>query len=187
MHHTPRPISMKTDLPRKRQRYDAISPQGLPNEFLNQGLNLIYGNAYYPMNFNNQIPINPQFLYNQLNASIVASPTLDSGINNKLKKKQRYDYPFVKDFGENKSTNSSNEKLNSTSQEKISKSKTKEKEKKKENQQNKMVSSSSSKEIEKVNNNSMTTTTSTKTNTNTNPINNNTKDMTTQLNTKSNS
>jgi len=88
MHHSARPISMKTDLPRKRQRFDSIpNIPGLPNPGLltNPGLNgfLPYSNLCYPMNFG-PIPGSSQFLYNPL-----GQPTLSPALSDKSDKSSK--------------------------------------------------------------------------------------------------
>jgi len=88
MHHSARPISMKTDLPRKRQRFDSIpNIPGLPNPGLltNPGLNgfLPYSNLCYPMNFG-AIPGGSQFLYSPL-----GQPTLSPALSDKSDKSSK--------------------------------------------------------------------------------------------------
>jgi len=88
MHHSARPISMKTDLPRKRQRFDSIpNIPGLPNPGLltNHGLSgfIPYSNLCYPMNFG-PIPGSSQFLYNPL-----GQPTLSPALSDKSDKSSK--------------------------------------------------------------------------------------------------
>jgi len=93
MHHSARPISMKTDLPRKRQRFDSIpNIPGMPNSLLtNPTMNgfLPYGSLCYPMNFG-AIPGGSQFIYSPLGQPTI-SPALseksDKGTKSKKKSK----------------------------------------------------------------------------------------------------
>jgi len=100
MHHSARPISMKTDLPRKRQRFDSLPSIGLPSPALlsSTGISnfLPYGNLCYPINFGG-IPTNFQNLYNPLARQPAISPSLSdkSDKSSKTKKKIKTPQPPV--------------------------------------------------------------------------------------------
>jgi hypothetical protein len=91
MHHSARPISMKTDLPRKRQRFDSIPNipgMGSPSLLTSPGLSsfLPYGN-YYPLGFGG-LPGNSQFMYNPLNQAAL-SPALSDKSDKSSKSKKK--------------------------------------------------------------------------------------------------
>lgn len=92
MHHSARPISMKTDLPRKRQRFDSLpNIPGMPSPGLltTPGLNsfLPYGNLCYPLGFGG-IPGNSQFLYSPLSQAAL-SPALSDKSDKSSKSKKK--------------------------------------------------------------------------------------------------
>jgi len=94
MHHSARPISMKTDLPRKRQRFDPmpnIPGMVSPNLLASPGIGsfLPYGNFSYPMGFGG-LPGGSQFLYNPLSQPTLSPALSDkSDKSSKSKKKQK--------------------------------------------------------------------------------------------------
>jgi len=94
MHHSARPISMKTDLPRKRQRFDPmpnIPGMVSPNLLTSPGIGsfLPYGNFSYPMGFGG-LPGGSQFLYNPLTQPTLSPALSDkSDKSSKSKKKQK--------------------------------------------------------------------------------------------------
>jgi len=82
---------MKTDLPRKRQRFDSIPNipgMGSPSLLTSPGLSsfLPYGN-YYPLGFGG-LPGNSQFMYNPLNQAAL-SPALSDKSDKSSKSKKK--------------------------------------------------------------------------------------------------